>query len=220
MESEFSLTRTLLADARERSFGTRTGLVGTLGDKQIALLKTGIGKVNAASTAWNLLSQWQPDAVVNTGVAGGIDRSLSVGDIVVGATTCYHDFYAGEVSDHLKELGFPDLLPAHPALLASLEQASQHMEGIRLGQICTGDQFVTDNDTLLAIKRKRPEGLAVDMESNAVAHVCFQQGVPFVSFRIVSDTPWVDNQAEQYARFWTEAPQKNFQLLETLIESL
>jgi len=53
-----------------------------------------------------------------------------------------------------------------------------------------------------------------------VAHVCYLRRVPFISFRIISDTPWVDDQAGQYADFWTNAPQRNFNLLKGLIADL
>lgn len=218
MDSEFDLARGLLGDASEIRLGSRRGLTGAIGDKETVLLKTGIGKVNAACTALELMDGWHPDAIINTGVAGGIDRCLSVGDIVVGTATCYHDFYAGEVTDHLKELGFPDPLPAHSGLLDPLRRAASGLgDGVKFGLICTGDQFITNNDALKVIKGKRPDGLAVDMESNAVAHACFTRGLPFVSFRVISDTPWVNDQAAQYARFWEEAPQKNFRLLRGLI---
>jgi adenosylhomocysteine nucleosidase len=58
------------------------------------------------------------------------------------------------------------------------------------------------------------------MESNSIAHVCFLRDVPFLSFRIISDTPWVDNHNEQYLNFWESAPQKNFSLLSGLIKNI
>lgn len=219
MDSEFSLMKNLLGDVREANYH-KSAVIGRVGNKLVGLMKTGIGKVNAAVSALELIDGFSPDCVLNTGVAGGIDRCLSVGDIVVGTNTCYHDFYAGDVADHLRELGFPDEIPADARLLASLRDKAQACSYLKFGQICTGDQFITNNATLEVIKGKRPQGLAVDMESGSVAHVCFMRKVPFVSFRVISDTPWVDNQAEQYADFWTSAPQKNFNLLQELVEHI
>ncbi|HOH74893.1 MAG TPA: 5'-methylthioadenosine/adenosylhomocysteine nucleosidase, partial [Paludibacteraceae bacterium] len=59
-----------------------------------------------------------------------------------------------------------------------------------------------------------------DMESNSIAQVCFYHQLPFISFRIISDTPWVDNHQQQYDNFWEEAPQKTFQLLKLLLAEL
>lgn len=57
------------------------------------------------------------------------------------------------------------------------------------GLICSGDQFITDRTQLDKIKGRYPDGLAVDMESGALAQVCYLYDVPFLSFRIISDTP-------------------------------
>mgnify|MGYP003308751322 CR=1 FL=1 len=77
---------------------------------EIKIVRSGIGKVNAAISAIELINDFNPDLVINSGVAGGIDSCLSVADLVIGTQTCYHDFYAGEVSDHLKELGFETII--------------------------------------------------------------------------------------------------------------
>ena len=90
--------------AMDKEFELLQGI--QLPQHEIFLVKSGIGKVNAAIATINLLNEHHPDLVINSGVAGGIDTCLNVADLVIGSQTCYHDFYAGEVSDHLKELGF------------------------------------------------------------------------------------------------------------------
>ena len=69
------------------------------------------------------------------------------------------------------------------------------------GLICSGDKFITDRSELNDIKEKFHEGLAVDMESGAIAQICYIYKVPFISFRIISDTPGSDNHWEQYTKF-------------------
>ena len=81
---------------------------------------------------------------------------------------------------------------------------------IHAGLICTGDQFVTDHATLSRIKQQFPDGLAVDMESAAIAQVCYLQGIPFVSFRVISDTPGADGHQQQYENFWQEMADRSF----------
>ena len=85
-----------------------------------------------------------------------------------------------------------------------------------------GFQIFQKNGILLIIKIKEkfPEALYVDMESNSIAHVCAKMNKPFVSLRIISDTPWVEDHAEQYANFWTDAPVKNFELLKNILQAL
>jgi len=187
---------------------------------EIFLVKSGIGKVNAAIATINLLNEHHPDLVINSGVAGGIDTCLNVADLVIGSQTCYHDFYAGDVSDHLKELGFEKFIQADVYALQVAKQVAGSRTDVKFGLGCTGDQFITTPAELLQIKEKYPEALFVDMESNAIAHVCAKKQVPFISLRIISDTPWVDDHADQYANFWTDAPKKNFELVKTILEAL
>jgi adenosylhomocysteine nucleosidase len=220
MTKEYELVKSTLQNTVENEVHKFKFCTGSLGDKQIILMKSGIGKVNAAVASIEMIEIYTPDCIINTGVAGGIDRSLNVADIVIGEQTTYHDYYAGDVADHIKELGFPVNILADASMLNSLRTLGAKNNGIKFGLICTGDQFITNNVVLEQIKAKHPSGLAVDMESNSIAHVCFLRDVPFLSFRIISDTPWVDNHNEQYLNFWESAPQKNFSLLSGLIKNI
>ena len=204
--------------AMDKEFELLQGI--QLPQHEIYLVKSGIGKVNAAISAIELINQHQPDLIINSGVAGGIDTCLSVADLVVGAQTCYHDFYAGEVSDHLKELGFEQFIQADATALQVAKQVAADRADVKFGLGCTGDQFITTKEELFQIKSKFPEALFVDMESNSIAHVCAKKQVPFISLRIISDTPWVDNHADQYANFWSDAPQKNFELVKNILQAL
>lgn len=187
---------------------------------EICLVKSGIGKVNAALSAVQLIQSFAPDIIINSGVAGGIDTCLQVADLVIGTQTCYHDFYAGEVVDHLKELGFEQFISADAHALQVAKLVAGNRSDVQFGLGCTGDQFITSKEELFKIKNKFPEALFVDMESNAIAHVCAKKQVPFISLRIISDTPWVENHAHQYANFWTDAPKKNFELVKNILEAL
>lgn len=88
------------------------------------------------------------------------------------------------------------------------------------GLICTGDKFITDRKELNEIKSNFPEGLAVDMESAAIAQVCHLYNVPFISFRIISDTPGADKHFEQYQNFWGEMADRSFRITETFLKAL
>lgn len=204
--------------AMDKEFELLQGI--QLPQHEIYLVKSGIGKVNAAISAIELINQHQPDLIINSGVAGGIDTCLSVADLVVGTQTCYHDFYAGDVSDHLKELGFEQFITADAQALQVAKQVAADRVDVKFGLGCTGDQFITTKEELFQIKSKFPEALFVDMESNSIAHVCAKKQVPFISLRIISDTPWVDNHADQYANFWSDAPQKNFELVKNILQVL
>ena len=165
---------------------------GHINGNEVVLWQCGIGKVNATVGTMNLLRQHGPDCILSTGLAGGIDNGLSVMDVVVGSHTAYHDVWCGEGNDYGQIQGLPGRFEGdHTLVLAALD-LNEELNGnptIHAGLICTGDQFITNRQELDKIKGSFPEGLAVDMESCAIAHTCYKYNVPFVSFRIISDTP-------------------------------
>lgn len=213
MQSEYEQLAALLCDARESARGGFSYLVGTLGANEIVLMRCGIGKVNAAVGTTELVRTFSPDAVVSTGVAGGIDECLGVMDVVVSSSIVYHDVWCGMGCEYGQIQGMPAVFAAAERLwqcALSLNGNTGNSTKIHAGLICTGDKFITNRDELNDIKKNFPAGLAVDMESAAIAQVCHIYGVPFVSFRIISDTPGVDKHIEQYENFWGEMANRSF----------
>ena len=217
MGAEFRLVEKLLVAKMERNIGEHCFVEGILEGKSIILLQCGIGKVCSAVGTLEMIRNFAPDCIINTGVAGGIDAVLQVMDVVVGDTMVYHDVWCGEGNEYGQVQGMP---PYYKSDRKLYEMALQMKQEIRLygGCICSGDRFITSRTELEEIKRNFPQGLAVDMESCSIAQVCYMYAVPFLSFRIVSDTPGVDGHAEQYRGFWTKAPEHSFQLLKQLIK--
>ena len=224
MQSEFNLVSNILEHAEPREIEGAKALVGELFGKQIVLLKSGIGKVNAAMQVTSLIAEMHPDYIINSGVAGGIGEGMHQGDIVVGTETCYHDVWCGE-GEWGQVQGFPLKFQASLELVNNMKslnsQLSTFNSQLIFGLICTGDQFISDLATLQGIKRNFPDGKAVDMESAAIAQVCYAKQVPFMSLRIVSDTPGMEpDNTTQYLDFFAEAPKKTFAVLRQLIEKI
>ena len=209
MSVEYRQVAAMLNDVETVQNGPQEFLVGTLGENKVVLLQCGIGKANAASGVTNLIITFHPDYIISTGVAGGIDVKLDVMDIVVGSQVCYHDVYCGDNCDPGQVQGLPRLFNGDERLV---DIAKSLKTDVRIfpGLICTGDQFVTNRDELNVIKEKYPEGLAVDMESAAIAQVCLLWNVPMLSFRIISDTPGVKAHFDQYLNFWETMADKSF----------
>ena len=217
MQSEFDLVSNILEHAEPREIEGAKALVGELFGKQIVLLKSGIGKVNAAMQVTSLIAEIHPDYIINSGVAGGIGEGMHQGDIVVGTETCYHDVWCGE-GEWGQVQGFPLKFQASLELVDNMKSLNSQLI---FGLICTGDQFISDLATLQGIKRNFPDGKAVDMESAAIAQVCYAKQVPFMSLRIVSDTPGMEpDNTTQYLDFFAEAPKKTFAVLRQLIEKI
>jgi adenosylhomocysteine nucleosidase len=149
-------------------------------------------------------------------VAGGIDTCLKVMDVVVSSQVVYHDVWCGEGNVYGQVQGLPARFEGNRALL----DCAMHLETetpIHGGLICSGDKFITDRSELDAIKKDFPEGLAVDMESGALAQVCHLYGVPFISFRIISDTPGAEDHWQQYTNFWGTIADKSFEVTKTFL---
>ena len=220
MQSEFNLVSNILEHAEPREIEGAKALVGELSGKQIILLKSGIGKVNAAMQVTSLIAEMHPDYIINSGVAGGIGEGMHQGDIVVGTEACYHDVWCGE-GEWGQVQGFPLKFSANEHLLEAAKSVVKDNSQLVFGLICTGDQFISDLATLQGIKRNFPDGKAVDMESAAIAQVCYAKQVPFMSLRIVSDTPGMEpDNTTQYLDFFAEAPKKTFAVLRQLLEMI
>lgn len=194
-------------------------ILGDTGKHSIVLSQSGIGKVNAAVRTYELISLFAPDIIINTGVAGGIDTETRVMDMVVSDKVVYHDVWCGEGNEYGQVQGLPDRFTADTDLLNKVLTANAGKR-VYAGLICSGDKFITDRDDLNEIKRRFPEGMACDMESGAIAQVCHICRKPFISMRIISDTPGVDSHWEQYTNFWEAAPQQSFAILRNTIENL
>lgn len=213
MTSEYEQLTTLLSGAGTCEKGNISYLVGYLGDNEIVLRQCGIGKVNAAVGTSELIRSFSPDAIVSTGVAGGIDECLDVMDVVVSSSLVYHDVWCGMGCEYGQIQGMPAIFDASEPMCKaamSLNGDAGNITRIHAGLICTGDKFITSREELDRIKSDFPAGLAVDMESAAIAQTCHIYGVPFVSFRIISDTPGVDKHIEQYENFWGEMANRSF----------
>lgn len=189
-------------------------VVGTLGTNTLILLQCGIGKVNAAVGTTTLIHRYSPDCIISTGCAGGVEEGLQVMDVVVSTQTAYHDvIIPGEE---------PGQIQGMPARFRSEEQLTEVASGEHIfpGLIVSGDQFITDRQQLDAIKALFPDALAVDMESAAIAQTCHLLQTPFVSFRILSDTPGADEHLQQYLNFWDEMANRSFDITRRFLAAL
>lgn len=191
-----------LKDKHTKTFLGVTFQTGKLQGRKVILATSGIGKVNAAKTAAVLLDRFHTGQVIFSGVAGGLNPDLAPGDIVIGTRTAQHDF------GKLTERGFqpqtptaetPLFIEASEGLLRAADRAAARVKldpiltthGTRMprvirGVIITGDLFVASS-TKAAELRETFKADAVEMEGAAVALVCWQQRVPCMVIRSISD---------------------------------
>ncbi len=220
MQDELACVEGMLVN--KQTFQVESGstfITGTAGRHDIILTQCGIGKVCSAVRVYELIDRFAPDCVINTGVAGGIDEKTKVMDMVVGSEVVYHDVWCGEGNQYGQIQGLPARFTAYKVLLDKVLEVNKDSR-VYAGLICSGDKFITDRAQLNEIKSQFPQGMAVDMESGAIAQVCYMRNVPFLSMRIISDTPGVEDHWAQYTDFWKAAPQHSFAILRNTIENL
>ena len=196
----------------------------------VVVEKCGIGKVNAALGAAEMIRQHKPDVIISSGCAGGNGDDINVQDVIVGSEVCYHDVYCGTAIDNTTVYGQVQGMPARYKADEYLLRKAQQMHSSlpsshssfqsHVGLIVTGDWFVDSKEKMRSIVRLFPEAKAVDMESAAIAQTCYKYGVPFISFRVISDIPLRDTDASQYHNFWDTIAENSFQVTKSFVESL
>ena len=187
--------------------------LGKIAGHDVIALQCGIGKVNAAVATLTLIDNFHPAVVINTGVAGGTG-SAKILDVVVPDRIAYHDVWCGPGTEPGCAASCPPFFdcPLPDDLLAPL--------GVRRGLLASGDIFVSRPEEVQRILALYPDAIAVDMESAAIAQVCFIKNVPFICIRVISDTPGADDNIAQYESFWDDAPKSSFRILSQLISLL
>lgn len=192
--------------------------IGRIGHHEVAAMQCGIGKVNAAIGASLLIDIFSPELIINTGVAGGTGVA-GILDVVVGERVAYHDVWCGPGTEEGDAAGCPRFFPGAPSLLSL--PALTPRPGVVHGLICSGDRFIASPAEVARIRSIYPDVAAVDMESAAIAHVCHLRHIPFLSIRVMSDTPGDnDNNISQYENFWSDAPAHTFTLLKSILSEL
>lgn len=220
MEKEMRLLLPLLEDRTDIEAEGRNITSGRIGTHRVYVMQCGIGKVNAALVTSVLLRCVSPDLVINTGVAGGADSSMHVLDMLVADAVTYHDVWCGPGTEWGAAAGCPVVLPTDAHVVKTACDLFQAEENFHVGLICSGDIFVSKAEETARIKLLFPKALAVDMESGAIAQVCFMSGIPFSIIRVISDTPGQAENISQYENFWIDAPRETFAMLKQIINQL
>jgi|SRR5574344_77962 adenosylhomocysteine nucleosidase len=219
MEKEFLQLKSILNESSESIIHGKKFVCGKLGDKDIIMQQCGIGKVNSTIGTVELIDNFNPDMVISTGVAGGASTNLNLEDVVVSTEIAYHDAYCGSECEFGQILGQPARFTADSRLIDKAK-ALKHDVAIHTGLIVSGEWFVDSKAKMRSILDKFPEAIAVDMESGSIAQTCHSYGVPFISFRIISDIPLKDNKASQYFDFWKKVAEDSFHVTKLYLESL
>lgn len=182
------LTKKMESPHTER-FLMREYHCGRLYGLDVVAVMGGVGKVNATITAQELIGRFGVEKLFFTGVAGGLSPELRIGDVVIGESLLNHDIPYELINNEDQFPGMPKEFSSDPQLTALCRGLSSNL---RFGRIITGDAFITGAQRDSLIQRFHP--LCVDMESAAVAQVCWFFQVPLLIIRSLSDN--ADDEAE------------------------
>lgn len=192
-------------------------------DKICVLVKSGVGKVNAARATQILIDNFKPDYIVNVGVAGGLNPMLSIGDIVIGETLVQHDFDItafGHAKGYIPGVG--EKIYADDYLVKKIEEAIGNQEEkvykYEKGVIASGDIFCTAIPMRDKIYAKF-NAECVEMEGAAIGQVCSLCNVPFVVIRSISDTPNGENEVT-YEKFIKLASERCANILKNFVKTI
>jgi adenosylhomocysteine nucleosidase len=222
MPEEIEKVLLLMEESSAVEHATRTFYQGTINNHYVVVVLAGIGKVNAAITTTLLLEQFDVDAVINIGVAGG-QRGVKHLDVVVSKSVLYHDvdvtyfgtYQMGQLPGEEPEFEADEtLLKAAIDVLDSLEIS------YKVGRIASGDKFVYDVDMVYDINQVYDDIYAIEMEAAAIGHTCHLYQVPFIIFRSISDVLGEKSQQEDFQSFLTKASEQVTTLLVALLDQV
>ena len=170
---------------------------GKLNGKDVVVVRSGIGKVNAAVCTQILADVFEVEAVINTGIAGSLRNEINIGDIVVSTDALQHDMDA-------VEFGYPKGQIPGMKVFSFVANAALRETAVRVcqkvnpdiqvfeGRIVSGDQFVARAEVKNEII-KEFAGYCTEMEGASIAQAAYLNGIPFVVVRAISDK--ADNSA-------------------------
>lgn len=221
MENEVAILKDMMTDVKVIEKATMEFYYGKLGGRNVVVVQSGIGKVNATVCAQILIDVFNVSGIVNTGVAGSLRSEINIGDIVISSDAVEHDM-------NVMSLGYDrgvipgmatSIFVADPKLVELTKKCCRESVEVNVfeGRIVSGDMFVSDK----SVKEKLIEkfnGYCAEMEGGAIAHCACVNRVPFVVIRSISDK--ADDSAQMdYPEFEQMAIENSVKLLVNLVKN-
>ena len=190
MENEVTYLRNQMENVQTQKVGIATFYLGTLYGKDTVLSQCGVGKIHAAMCAQAMILRYEPDMIVNIGVAGALDEMLDIGDIVIATSAVQHDIDTCAFGDPAGCVPGINIvhMPCDETLLKAMTKAcaQENLNGM-CAAVATGDQFISDLGKKNWL-RDTFNACACDMEGGAIAQVCCEMHIPYGAYRAISDT--------------------------------
>lgn len=193
MDEEREAILNIMTEVKVEQIYNLRFLTGKIQEKDCILVKSGVGKVNAARTTQVMLQNFAIQYVINLGAGGAINGLLNIGDVLLGKQVVQHDFDItafGHSKGYITGIGNAiicdrDLVDQFEKILKLIPERNYQ---IKTGIIATGDIFCTESWMKDKIRAKFNADV-VDMECAAIGQVCYLDNIPFIAIRAISDTP-------------------------------
>ncbi len=195
---------------------------GKLHNKDVVVVRSGIGKVNAAICTQILIDDFNVDRVINVGIAGGIGKDVYPGDVVVADSLVQHDVDTSVFGDKIGQIPRLDTydFKCDKELVDKAISACKNIESIKsfVGRIVTGDQFISSTDKIVWLNEEFT-AIACEMEGGSIAQVCYLNNIPFVVIRSISDNG--NNGAHmEYEKFAPIAIKNSTEILKNMLMNI
>lgn len=189
MEVEIKKLTELMEDYSTEIISSVKYYIGKINGTDTVVACAGVGKVNAAVCAQTMILKYDPDVVINVGVAGGLASGLKIGDIAIAEAVCEHDMDTTPCGDEKGFItGINKVYMDTDKRISGLmyEAASKLGVGVVKGVIASGDQFIASEKEKTRIANEF-NAVAAEMEGASIGHVCTMSIKPFAVLRAISD---------------------------------
>lgn len=223
MEEEITGIKDIIVIVTAKIVAGLEFFIGKYQNNSVVLVRSGIGKVNAAICAQILIDHFGVDYVINVGVAGAVYHELSVGDIVISEDTVQHDMDTSIFGDPIGIIPRMEesYFKADENLVRMAVEAAKELSDeihVFKGRIASGDQFISSAEGKAKIW-KNVQGYCAEMEGAAIAQVCYLNQIPFVIIRSISDN--AEAQADiAYEKFVPLAAENSSRVVEAMLRAM
>ena len=196
---------------------------GKLSGREVVVVRSGIGKVNAAICTQILVDQFHVDVIINTGIVGSLDAEIDIGDIVISTDAVEHDMDASIFGDPIGQIPQMDTFsfPADESLVKLAKEVNEKANPdvhTWIGRVVSGDQFVSSGEKKEQLIRVF-DAKCTEMEGAAIAHAAYLNKISCVIIRAISDK--ADNSAVvDYPAFEAAAIRHSVRLIEALVPEI